>query len=312
MPGIRTFAIIKPDAVAAGHDHSIRHRIRTEGFVVRAEIRGTLSALDVRVLYQEHTDKPFFADLCVFMVSGPSIVMVLERADAAAHWRSVLGPADSRMAPEGSLRWYFGDKTGGAIYRNVAHGSDSDAAAEREIAIFFGPQDQLRAWLNTPPGAPAPEDGRAFWSDGFGPRTPGPPMLRQDSMAALIAEVDRARAKFPTSGRFRLAALVEEVGELANALAPRVSDRNREAVREEALQVAATAMRLYEEGDGTEYQIDALIQLVVATGKCARYLLQRRPKDLDFALRVAENTAARMIGTGDKTFDDITDEEAQP
>lgn len=127
------------------------------------------------------------------------------------------------------------------------------------------------------------------------------------TLAALAAEVLRGRKKFP-GNRFMLAALAEEIGELAEAMVK----GDAEAIHREALQVAAVAIRIAEEGDATAYRIDSLIQLIAACGASARYLLQRRARDLSFVLGIVGGTARRMQETGDPTFDDITDAEAVP
>lgn len=132
--------------------------------------------------------------------------------------------------------------------------------------------------------------------------TPSPLIL-----AALAAEVRRGRAKFP-GNRFMLAVLAEELGELAEAMVK----RDRDAIHREAIHVAAIALRIAEEGDATTYHIDSLIQLVAACGATARYLLQRRGRDLSFVLGLVWSTAKRIQDSGDPTFDDIADQEAQP
>lgn len=126
------------------------------------------------------------------------------------------------------------------------------------------------------------------------------------ALARVAAEARRSREKFP-GHRFMLAALVEEVGELAEALA--IGDIK--SARTEAIQVAATAIRILLEGDATTYQLDGFVQLVASVGGVARYLLQRRPVDVAFCVSMVTNTAGRLR-YGDTTFNDITDEEAKP
>lgn len=127
------------------------------------------------------------------------------------------------------------------------------------------------------------------------------------TLAAVAAEVQRGRKKFP-GNRFMLAALAEEIGELAEAM----SKGDADGIHREAIQVAAVALRIAEEGDATAYRIDSLIQLIACAGAAARYLLQRRARDLSFVLGLLSGTAKRMQDGGDPTFDDITDAEAKP
>src|SRR5512143_602236 len=117
------------------------------------------------------------------------------------------------------------------------------------------------------------------------------------TLAAVAAEVQRGRAKFP-GNRFMLAALAEEIGELAEAMVK----GDRGAIHLEAIQVAAVALRIAEEGDATTYHIDSLIQLVAACGATARYLLQRRGRDLSFVLGLVSSAAKRIHDSGDPTF----------
>jgi nucleoside-diphosphate kinase len=131
-----TFAMIKPDAVGAGHVDEVLARIREEGFAVLQVRHATLTEEEVEALYQEHTARPFWHDLKAFMLSGSVVLLKLSRADAVAHWRHVLGATDARKAEPGTLRHTFGNKDG-VIFRNVAHGSDSAAAASRECALWW-------------------------------------------------------------------------------------------------------------------------------------------------------------------------------
>jgi hypothetical protein len=123
----------------------------------------------------------------------------------------------------------------------------------------------------------------------------------------LIAELTRARTKFP-GRRFRLPALVEEVGELAEAILANDAD----AIRREAIQVAATAIRIAEEGDATTYQPMGFAGLVSALGNVSRYLMQRNKLRALRALEDASNHIYVVRAGEDPTFDDATDEEAQP
>jgi hypothetical protein len=126
----------------------------------------------------------------------------------------------------------------------------------------------------------------------------------------LIREIDRARAKFP-GNRFLLAALMEELGELAEAMV----DGTREEAYKEAIQVACVALRIAEEEDSATYTPGLFIALVKATGRVARGLLQRQAVTLYLA--AASSALQRMLENGlkktpvDPSFEDITDEEAK-
>jgi nucleoside-diphosphate kinase len=128
-----TFAIIKPDAVEARHAGRILSRIEAEGFRVVALKGHRLTRVEAEGFYAEHRDKGFFAGLVSYMTSGPVFLAVLERGDAVAHWRSVMGATDPAKADPGTLRKEFGR----SIERNAVHGSANAADAAREVVFFF-------------------------------------------------------------------------------------------------------------------------------------------------------------------------------
>lgn len=144
-----TLAIIKPDAMERGLDVEVMRAVAQEGFQVLAMRRGVVPADAWARFYAEHDGKPFFSNLVHFMASGPIAAMALAMPRpvpgdpdyVALRWRWLLGATDARAAGPGTLRARFGDKTGTAIYRNVAHGSDSHRAAQRELPFFFSPSD---------------------------------------------------------------------------------------------------------------------------------------------------------------------------
>jgi len=129
----RTFAIIKPDAVAAGNAGGILSRLEQEGFRIVALRLECLTREEAEGFYAVHRDRPFFPDLTAFMSSGPCIAMVLEAEGAISKWRDVMGATDSTKAAEGTLRKQFGTN----IERNATHGSDAPETAATEIAYFF-------------------------------------------------------------------------------------------------------------------------------------------------------------------------------
>ena len=129
----RTLAIIKPDAVEAGHSGTILERIEREGFRVIGLRREQLSAGQARAFYAVHRERPFFGELTAFMSSGPCVVMVFEGDDAIKTWRGLLGATNPAEADEGTLRKRFGDN----IQNNGFHGSDATDTAAFEISHMF-------------------------------------------------------------------------------------------------------------------------------------------------------------------------------
>lgn len=129
----RTFAIIKPDAFAAGNAGKILSRIYEEGFKVVGLKKLYLSRIEAEGFYYVHKSRPFFGELTEFMSSGPCVVMVLEADGAIKKWRDLMGATNPADAPEGSLRRQFGTSVG----ENATHGSDAPETAAFEIGYFF-------------------------------------------------------------------------------------------------------------------------------------------------------------------------------
>ncbi len=129
----RTFAIIKPDAVAAGNAGKILARIYAEEFTVVGLKKLYLSKKEAEGFYYVHRERPFFGELTDFMSSGPCIVMVLEAEGAIPKWRELMGATDPAEASEGTLRKEFGTFVG----ENATHGSDAPETAAFEISYFF-------------------------------------------------------------------------------------------------------------------------------------------------------------------------------
>ena len=129
----RTFAIIKPDAVSAGHAGAILQRIEDSGVTLRGMRLVRLTKTDAEGFYAVHRERPFFNSLTTFMSSGPAIVLALEAPDAIAKWRALMGATDPAKADDGTLRRQFGT----AIERNVTHGSDAPETAAFELGYFF-------------------------------------------------------------------------------------------------------------------------------------------------------------------------------
>jgi nucleoside-diphosphate kinase len=129
----RTLSIIKPDAVEKGRAGDIIARLEGEGFAVKALKRIHLTRLEAEGFYAEHRARGFFDELCTFMSRSPIVVMALEREDAVAKYRDVIGATDPAKAAAGTIRKLYGANVG----ENAVHGSDKLATATREIAYFF-------------------------------------------------------------------------------------------------------------------------------------------------------------------------------
>jgi nucleoside-diphosphate kinase len=135
----RTFAIIKPDAVAAGKQGKIISIIVQNGFRIVGMKQKRLSRTEAEAFYAVHKDKKFFSGLIDFMTEGPAIVMVLEREEAIAKWREVMGATNPENAAEGTVRRLFATN----IERNCVHGSDAPGTAAVEIPFFFSTAELL-------------------------------------------------------------------------------------------------------------------------------------------------------------------------
>jgi nucleoside-diphosphate kinase len=129
----RTFAIIKPDAVAKGFTGQILARIEQAGFSVRGMRLTHLSKREAEGFYAVHRARPFFGSLTDFMSSGPCVVLCLEAEGAILKWRTLMGATDPAKAEAGTLRKEFG----GSIENNATHGSDAPETAAFEIGYFF-------------------------------------------------------------------------------------------------------------------------------------------------------------------------------
>jgi len=138
VAGNITLGIVKPDAVETGKTGLIIAHLQKEGFVLRAARLVRLSAAQAGAFYEVHKGRPFYDDLVAFMTSGPCLPMALERADAVAHFREVIGATDPAEAAAGTIRKLYAESKG----RNAVHGSDSDENAAREVGFFF-PEGEL-------------------------------------------------------------------------------------------------------------------------------------------------------------------------
>jgi nucleoside-diphosphate kinase len=133
----RTFFIIKPDAVAAGNTGNILAHIEKDGFKIVALHRVQLTRAQAEGFYAVHSHRPFFGELCDFMTRGPVVIGSLEKDDAVASWRKLMGATDPAKADEGTMRKLFGANVG----ENATHGSDSLENAKIELSFFFAGYD---------------------------------------------------------------------------------------------------------------------------------------------------------------------------
>ena len=135
----RTFSAIKPDAVAAGQAGEILAMIQKAGFKILGMRLTRLTEAQARGFYAVHAQRPFFEGLVKFMTEGPIIVMALERENAIAGLREVMGATNPTNAAEGTIRKRFAAN----IERNCIHGSDAPETAETELRFFFSSADLL-------------------------------------------------------------------------------------------------------------------------------------------------------------------------
>ena len=135
----RTFTIIKPDSVRKGNFGKIISRIESGGFRILGIKKLGLSQRQAQAFYAVHRERPFYGSLVEYMTSGPVYVAALERENAVAELRRLMGATDPTKADEGTIRKEFGE----SIEQNAIHGSDSDENARIEIAFFFAESELL-------------------------------------------------------------------------------------------------------------------------------------------------------------------------
>ena len=128
-----TLAIIKPDAVSSNHTGKIIAHLEAEGFRIREAQLVRLTKERAESFYDVHRERPFFQPLVSFMTSGPALAMALERDNAVAHLRKVIGATDPAQAEPGTIRKLYAQSK----ERNAIHASDSPENAAREVAFFF-------------------------------------------------------------------------------------------------------------------------------------------------------------------------------
>ena len=138
MAGNLTFTMIKPDAVKAGHIGAILNQINADGFKIVAMKMTHLSRQKAEEFYAIHKERPFFGELTEFMSSGPIVAAVLEKEDAVASFRELIGATNPAEAKPGTIRANYAKSIG----ENAVHGADSDENALREASFHF-PQTEM-------------------------------------------------------------------------------------------------------------------------------------------------------------------------
>ena len=139
MTGNRTFTMIKPSAISAGHAGNILAMIEKAGFRLLALKLIHLTRQQAGQFYAEHSAKGFYEDLTRFMSSGPIIAAILEKENAVAEFRKLIGATDPSKAEPGTVRNLYGI----SITENAVHGSDADLTAEREGSFFFSQLERV-------------------------------------------------------------------------------------------------------------------------------------------------------------------------
>ena len=129
----QTLSIIKPDAVERNLAEEIKNEFKKNGFEIKNEKKIQLAKSDAEQFYKVHETKPFYKDLCEYLSSGPVVVMILEKDNAIAANRELMGATDPKKANDGTIR----KKYGISIDKNSVHGSDSIENAKIEIDFFF-------------------------------------------------------------------------------------------------------------------------------------------------------------------------------
>ena len=135
----RTFSIVKPDAVRKGYTGAILAEVEKAGFQIVAIKKQTISNEQAKGFYAVHRDRPFFDGLCAFMSSAPLVLLVLEKDNAIADLRKLMGATNPANAEEGTIRKKFA----GSIQENAIHGSDGDETAAFEIGYWFAGYELL-------------------------------------------------------------------------------------------------------------------------------------------------------------------------
>ena len=129
----KTLSIIKPDAVERNLDNEIKEMFKNNGFSIAKEKKIQIEKSEAEKFYKVHETKPFYSDLCAYLSSGPIVAMILEKKNAVADNRKLMGATNPKDAEDGTIR----KKYGISIDKNSVHGSDSVENAKIEIEFFF-------------------------------------------------------------------------------------------------------------------------------------------------------------------------------
>ncbi|BAO56268.1 nucleoside-diphosphate kinase [Nonlabens marinus] len=135
----RTFTMIKPDAVEDGHIGAILEKITSSGFKIAALKLTQMTVADAQEFYAVHSERPFYGELVEFMSRGPIVAAVLEKDNAVADFRTLIGATNPAEAADGTLRKLFAKSVG----ENAVHGSDSDENAAVEAAFHFAGREMF-------------------------------------------------------------------------------------------------------------------------------------------------------------------------
>ncbi|TRZ83196.1 MAG: nucleoside-diphosphate kinase [Sediminibacterium sp.] len=135
----RTFTMIKPDATSKGYTGAILDQIMKAGFTVKAMKWTKLTVEQAGQFYEVHKERPFYGELVAFMSSGPIVAAILEKDNAVADFRKLIGATNPAQAEEGTIRKNFAASMG----ENAVHGSDSDENAQIEGNFFFAATERF-------------------------------------------------------------------------------------------------------------------------------------------------------------------------
>jgi len=129
----RTFTMLKPDAIENGYTGKIIDMIIQAGYEIKAMKLTRLTTEQAQKFYEVHAERPFYGELVEYMTSGPIVAAILEKENAVADFRALIGATDPAEAAEGTIRKYYAESKG----RNAVHGSDSDENAAIEGEFHF-------------------------------------------------------------------------------------------------------------------------------------------------------------------------------
>ena len=139
MSGNRTFTMIKPDAVESNNIGNITQMISDAGFTIKAMKLTQLTKDQAKEFYEVHKERPFYGELVEYMTSGPIVAAVLEKDNAVADFRILIGSTDPTEAEDGTIRKKYAESKG----RNAVHGSDSDENAQIESNFHFSENELI-------------------------------------------------------------------------------------------------------------------------------------------------------------------------